>query len=100
MALGTRYCTHEFCGNHSTDVGRNGQLRDPDVNKLLETAARTKVALYRDAYANRPGTTYAVLPCVVSTSGQIRREFLRLLYIRAHRRTHLYFDKWGSRARH
>ena len=30
--------THEFCGNHLTDVSRNGQLRDPDVNKLLENA--------------------------------------------------------------
>jgi hypothetical protein len=68
-------CTHEFCGNHFTDVGRNGQLRDPDVNKLLETAARTKVARYREAYANRPGTTYAFLPCVMSTSGRIHGVF-------------------------
>ena len=36
-------CTHEFCGNHLRDVGRNWQLRDPDVNKLLETTAHTKV---------------------------------------------------------
>ena len=35
-------CTHEFCGNHRRDVIRNGQLRDSDVNKLLETTARTK----------------------------------------------------------
>ena len=35
---------------------------DPaDVNKLLETTAHTKVAQYREAYANRPGTTYALL---------------------------------------
>ena len=84
-------CTHEFCGNHFTDVGRNGQLLDPDVNKLLETAARTKVARYRDGYAHRPGTTYAFLPCVMSTSGRIHGEFLRLLYILAHRRTLRYF---------
>ena len=30
-------CTHEFSGSHLRDVGRNGLLRDPDVNKLLET---------------------------------------------------------------
>jgi hypothetical protein len=60
-------CTHEFGGNHFTDVGRNGQLRDPDVNKLLETTACTKAAWYREAYANLLGTTYALL----STSGQI-----------------------------
>ena len=57
-----------FCGNHHlADVSSNGQLCDPEVNKLLENAART-VALHRDAYANRLGTTYAFLPCVRSTS--------------------------------
>jgi len=30
-------CTHEFCGNYFTDVGRNWQLC---VNKLLETTPR------------------------------------------------------------
>jgi hypothetical protein len=75
---------HEFCGNHLADVSRNGQLRDPDVNKLFENVARTKVARYRNAYANRSGTSYAFLPCVMSTSGRFRGEFLRLLYIRAH----------------
>ena len=80
-------CTHEFCGNFRRDVTRNGQLRDSDVNKLLETTARTKVERYREAYANLPGTTYAFLPCVMSTSGRIHGEFLRLLYILPHRRT-------------
>ena len=43
-------CTHGFSGNHRRDVTRNGQLRDSDVNKLLETTARTKVERYRDSY--------------------------------------------------
>jgi hypothetical protein len=89
-------CTHEFGGNHLTDVGRNRQLRDPDVNMLLETTARTKVARYHEAYANRLSTTYAFLPCVMLTSGQIHGEFLRLLYILAHRRTLRYFDNLGD----
>jgi hypothetical protein len=89
-------CTHELCGNIRTDVTRNGQLCDSDVNKLLETTARTKAALYREAYANLLGTTYAFLPCVMSTSGQIHGEFLRLLYILAHRRTEKYFAEMGD----
>ena len=89
-------CTHEFCGNTCKDVTRNGQLRDRDVNKILETTARTKVERYRDAYANRSGTTYAFLPCVMSTSGRIHGEFLRLLYILAHRRTNKYFADMGD----
>ena len=89
-------CTHEFGGNHCRNFDRNGQLRDHDVNKLLETTARTKVARYREAYANRQGTTYAFLPCVMSTSGRIHGEFLRLLYILAHRRTLKYFADMGD----
>jgi len=89
-------CTHEFCGNHLRDVGRNGQLRDHDVNKLLETTARTKVTRYCEAYATRSGTTYAFLPCVMSTSGRIDGEFLRLLYILAHRRTLKYVADMGE----
>ena len=61
----------------------NGQLCDPDVNKLLETEARIKVARYCDGYANLPGTTYAFLPCVMFTSGRIHGGFLPLLFILA-----------------
>ena len=90
-------CTHEFCGNHRRDITRNGQLRDSDVNKLLETTARTKVARYREGYANRRGgTSDAFLPCVMSTSGRIHGEFLRLLYILAHRHTVKYFADMGD----
>jgi hypothetical protein len=39
---------------------------------------------YRDGYA---AIKYAFLPCVISTSGRLHGEFLRLLYIIAHRRT-------------
>ena len=91
-------CIKEFCGHHLRDVGRNRQLRDPDVNKLLETTgsrlgARTKVARYREAYANQ-GTAYASLPCDMSTSGKIHGKFLRL----AHRRTlkHYVMRTWGK----
>ena len=62
---------------------------------LLETAARTKVRRYREAYATRAGVTYAFLPCVMSTSGRIHGEFLRFLYILAHRRTKGWFERLG-----
>ena len=35
----------------------------------LRDTARTKVALYCDAYANRSGTTYAFLQCAMFTWG-------------------------------
>ena len=48
---------------------------------------------YREAYATRSGITYAFLPCVMSTSGRIHGEFLRFLYILAHRRTKGWFER-------
>ena len=53
------------------------------------------VRRYRDAYATRPGVTYAFLPCVMSTSGRIHGEFLRFLYILANRRTKRWFERLG-----
>ena len=89
-------CTHEFGGSHLADVSLNGQLRDHDPNRLLENEARKKVERYRDGYANRNGTTYAFLPCAMTSSGRIHGEFLRLLYILAHRRTTKYFASLGD----
>jgi len=75
---------HEFGGNHMADVTCNGALRAADPAKLLEATARTKIARYREGYANRNGVTYAFLPCVMSTSRRMHGEFLRLLFIIAH----------------
>ena len=80
---------HEFGGNHMADVSLNGALRHAQPDKLLDAAARTKVNRYREAYATRSGVSYAFLPCVISTSGRIHGEFLRFLYLLAHRRTNV-----------
>ena len=76
------------------DASRNGQLRNADPYRTLETMARTKVQKYRRAYASRE-VPFALLPCIVSTSGRIRAEFLRLLYILAHRRTIAWLQRLG-----
>ena len=48
------------------------------------------------AYASRRGVTYAFLPRVMSTSGRIHGEFLRLLYILTHRRPVRWFEQLGA----
>jgi len=53
---------------------------------------RTKVDLYRAGYA----AMNAFLPCVISTSGRLHGEFLRLLYIIAHRRTSNWFKRHSN----
>jgi hypothetical protein len=89
-------CTHEFGGSHLADVSLNGQLRDHDPTRLLENEARKKVERFRDGYANRYGTTFAFLPCAMTSSGRIHGEFQSLLYILAHRRTTKYFTSLGD----
>ena len=76
------------------DVSRNGQLRDTDPYRTLENMARRKVRKYRQAYASRQ-VPFAFIPCIVSTSGRIHAEFLRFLYILAHRRTITWFHRLG-----
>ena len=73
----------------------NGALRHAKLDKLLEAAARTKVRRYREAYATLQGVTYAFLPCVMSTFRRIHGEFLRFLYILAHRRTLCWSERLG-----
>jgi len=78
------------------DVTRNGALRAADPAKLREATARTKIGRYREGYATRTGDTYAFLHCVMSTSGRMHGEFLRLLFIIAHRRTERWFKQMGD----
>jgi len=85
-------CTHEFCGNHLTDVAA---ARPRCQQAPRDHSARQGGSVSR-GYANRQGTTYAFLPCVTSTSGRIHGEFLCLLYILAHRRSLRYFDNLGD----
>ena len=84
---------HEFGGDHLADVSRNGALRDAQPSRLLERTARTKIDRYRAGYA---ALQHAFMPCVISTSGRLHGEFLRLLYIIAHRRTTTWFSRHGN----
>ena len=80
---------HEFHGDMMQDVSRNGNLRHPDPTLpiLLDNKALKKVNLYREDY-RRPGRSdrpKAFLPAIMSTSGRIQGELLRLLFIVLHR---------------
>ena len=57
---------------------------------LLNNAADVNVRKYRDAYA-LPYPLLAFLPAIMSTSGRIHREFLRLLHILSHRQAVNFF---------
>ena len=81
---------HDFSGN-LRDAYRNGQLRYDDPNLLLNNVTRAKVQKYRDDYS-ASDVNKVFLSALLSTSGRIHGEFLRLLYILAHRQTVKFFD--------
>ena len=87
---------HEFTGNsRHDDYRRDGQLHSDDPDLLLHHAANAKVQKYREDYSTSD-VNKAFIPAILSTSGRIHGEFLRLLYILAHRQTVNFFDTLGE----
>ena len=86
---------HDFSGDYWRDVSRNGQLRYADPDMLLNNAANVKVRKYREAHA-APDRLLAFLPAIMSTSGRIHGEFLRLLHILSHHQAVTFFELFGE----
>ena len=79
--------THERHGR-SSDLSINGHLRYPsDNDRSLNEAANEKILKYRADYNNNPPTSVAFMPAIASTSGRLHSEFIRLLFLQAHRET-------------
>ena len=64
----------------------NGTLRHADINHVLSHRAQEKIDKYRAGYAALD-VRKAFLPAVVSTSGRIHGDLLRLLYLLADNKT-------------
>jgi hypothetical protein len=66
------------------DVQQNGLLtHQQDLDGPLRGAAQRKIAAYRQQYADNQNISF--LPAIVSTSTRMHGEFLRLLFLQAHR---------------
>ena len=59
---------------------------------LLDAAVKEKLASYVDDYNER---NFIFLPAVMTTSGRISGDFLRLLYILSHRQAEKFFAHLG-----
>jgi hypothetical protein len=71
---------HEFHGNvwAQANLGRNGEPSHQAADGALDAAVKEKLATYADDYDER---NFFFLPAVMTTSGRISGDFLRLLYI-------------------
>ena len=89
--------THDRHGSSSAHPHLNGTLSHPDSpDTPLNEAAKRKVNKYRNSYANNHSISF--LPAITSTSARMHGEFLRLLFLQAHRETEDYFAFMGTPA--
>ena len=82
QVFGTSLLTlrHEFHGS-CADPMRNGEASHADINGALDAAVKAKLDNYQHDYNER---NFFFLPAVITTSGRISGDFLRLLYILSH----------------
>ncbi len=86
---------HDRWGS-SSDPSINGHLHYPnDIDRSLNEAAADKIRKYRADYNNKPPSSVAFMPIIASTSGRLHSEFVRLLFLQAHRETDRFFAVSG-----
>ena len=86
---------HERWGS-STDPTLNGHLHYPnDLDKPLNEAAADKIRKYRTDYNNNPPNSISFMSVIASTSGRLHSEFVRILFLQAHRETDRFFAASG-----
>ena len=65
-----------------------------DMDKSLNESASDKIRKYRADYNNNPNAI-SFMPAIASTSGRLHSEFIRILFLQAHRETHRFFAASG-----
>ena len=87
--------THDRFGN-SSDPSLNGNLHYPNnIDTSLNETAVDKIRKYRADYNNNPSNTVSFMTAIVSTSGRLHSEFVRLLFLQSHRETDRFFAASG-----
>jgi hypothetical protein len=87
--------THDRMGS-SADPSLNGHLKHPNnLDQLLNDTAADKVRKYRADYNNRPPSAVSFMPVIASTSDHLHSEFVRILFLQAHRETDRFFAASG-----
>ena len=88
---------HDRFGS-SSDPNLNGKLHYPnpnDIDRSLNEAATDKIRKYRADYNNNPPNAVSFMPAIAGTSGRLHSEFIRLLFLQAHRETDRFFAASG-----
>jgi hypothetical protein len=85
---------HDRFGS-SSNPDFNGKLYCPnDMDKSLNETAADKIRRYRSDYNNNPNSI-SFMPAIVSTSGRLHSEFIKILFLQSHRETDHFFAVSG-----
>ncbi len=80
----------------SVDPTLNGHLKYPNnLDQSLNDTSADKIRKYRPDYNNRPPSVVSFMSAIPSTSGRLHSEFVRLLFLQAHRETDRFFAVSG-----
>ncbi len=91
---------HDRFGS-SPDPTLNGRLHYPNnIDKSLNETANDKIRKYGGDYNNNPPNTVAFIPVIVGTTGRFHSEFIRLLFLQAHRETDRFLAASGVQSVH
>ncbi len=86
---------HDRVGS-SIDPTLNGHLKYPNnLDQSLNDVAPDKIRKCRTDYNNNPPSVVSFMPAIASTSGRLHNEFVRLLFLQAHRETDRFFAASG-----
>ncbi len=89
---------HDRIGS-SAKPALNGKLTYPNnIDESLNKAANDKIRKYRADYNNNPPNVVVFIPDIpgmCSTTGRLHSEFIRLLFLQAHRETDRFFAASG-----
>jgi hypothetical protein len=99
LRIAQKYGSSERYGSSSgPSLSLNGNLHYPnDLDRSLNEAAADKIRKYRADYNNNPPRAVSFMPAIsASTSGRLHSEFIRLLFLQAHRETDRFFVAVGS----
>jgi hypothetical protein len=80
----------------SSGPGLNGNLHYPNnIDRSLNEDTDDKIRKYHADYNNNPPNTVSFMSAIASTSGMLHIEFVRLLFLQAHRETDRFFAASG-----
>jgi hypothetical protein len=89
------HISHDRFGSTS-DLNLNRHLHYPnDIDKSLNETVTDKIRKYRSDYNNNPPVVVPFMSDIVSTSGRLHSEFVRLLFLQTHRETDRFFTTSG-----